>query len=728
MKSKFTDSDLRQIISDMTIKEKAAQMTQLIASLISLNAEGDVTGPAAQLNLTKEDVYAVGSVLNFRGADMVVNMQEEHIKNDRHHIPLLPMMDVIHGCRTIYPIPLALGGTFEPELIEKLCAMAARESTACGCKVTFAPMVDLARDARWGRVMETTGEDPYMNCLYAKSAVKGFQGDDLSDPDRIAACLKHFAAYGAAEAGRDYNTVDMSERTAREYYLPAYKAAVDAGIAMAMTSFNIYDGIPLSANKKLAKDMLRDEWGFDGVVISDYNAFGEMVTHGYENSGEEITRRALESGVDIEMMSLNYLNNIEKCIESGKISLKEVDECMFRILKLKRDCGVMDDPTGYIADKDEEKDCLTKQNRELVRIAAEKSAVLLKNDGILPLKDKKIALIGPFGDTGEILGMWRCYGRAQDTVTVKTGFENAGVQCEYAKGCSYGMFDEDESGFAEAIEAAKKADTVVMCVGEWQDYSGEGKSRGKIDIPPLQVRLINEIKNVNDNIVLVVFAGRPLVMTDIMPLGKAVVWAWQPGTEGGNALAELLTGKANFEGKLAMTFPYHVAQCPIYYNHMSTGRPKPRDDYRGGKYYNDRAFISMYVDIPNAPLFPYGYGLSYSKFETGAVTLSSDTMEKGGCVYAEVTVKNVSEADGAEVVQLYIHDKLATRVRPVKELKDYKKVYLAAGQITTVRFEITEDKLKFWDENMNFAAEPGEFEVYIGFDSDTDNKARFTLL
>lgn len=722
MKSKFSDSDLREIISKMTVRQKAAQMTQLNANLLSTDADGEITGPAAEMNLTKEDVAAIGSTLNYRGVENMLALQKEHLKADPNKIPLLGMMDVIHGCKTIYPIPLALGCTFDPELVRDLCAMAAKEASACGIQVTFSPMVDLARDARWGRVAETTGEDPFMNCLYAKAAVEGYQGNDLSDETKVAACLKHFAAYGAAEAGRDYNTVDMSERTAREFYLKSYQAAVDAGVAMAMTSFNIYDGIPLTANKELTQGVLKGEWGFDGVIISDYNAFGEMRTHGYEKDGENIAMRAYEAGEDIEMMSLNYLENMEKLVSSGKIDEKDLDEYVFRILKLKRDLGMFDSPERGMSVQREKSECLTDENRALVRKAAEKSCVLLKNNGILPLdKSDSIALIGPFVDNGNILGTWRCYGEASDTTTVYSAMKKAFSKLSYAKGCGYELYDFDQSGFEEAIAIARRSKTVVMCVGEYQDYSGESKSRADITIPANQVELIKQINKVNDNVVIVAFGGRPLVINEILPLCKAFFMAWQPGTEGGSAITNLLTGEVNFEGKLSMTFPYHVAQCPIYYNHMNTGRPKPGENFKG-------SYVSMYIDVPNKPLFQYGYGLSYSKFDISSIKLSSDTMTAEDKITATVTVYNRSDVDGCEVVQLYIQDKFASRVRPVKELKGYKKIFIKAGESAVVEFEIDVEMLKFWNEFMDYTAEKGEFEVFVGKDSDTNNSAEFKLV
>ncbi|MGN1094110.1 MAG: glycoside hydrolase family 3 N-terminal domain-containing protein [Candidatus Neoclostridium sp.] len=720
MISRFSDDKLREIVASMSVREKAAQMTQLNANMLDTDENGEITGPAADWSLTKEDVFAIGSTLNFKGVKRFMQLQKAHLEGDPHRIPLLGMMDIIHGCHTVYPVPIALGCSFEPQMVEELCSMAAREAAACGVQVTFAPMCDLARDARWGRVVETTGEDPYMNGLYAAAATRGFQGDDLGDENKVAACLKHFACYGAAEAGRDYNTVDMSERTAREYYLKAYKAAVDAGIAMAMTSFNVYDGIPLTANKALAVDVLRKEWGFDGVVISDYNAFGEMVTHGYEQDGAKIAVRAFEAGEDIEMMSPNYLFNMEKLVKSGRIDEKELDEHVFRILKLKRDLGMFDDPFRGLSEQREKDECLTEQNRALVRKAAEKSSVLLKNEAALPLGEESVALVGPFADAGNIIGTWRAYGKSEDTVTVKAAFEKDGKQFTYARGCGWGLKETDESGFEEAIAVARRAEKVVMCLGEEQDYSGEGKSRADIRIPELQVKLLKKIKEVNENIILVLFTGRPLVLTEVAPLCKAIAVVWQPGTEGGSAIENLLFGKVNFSGKLSMSFPYHVAQCPIFYNRMNTGRPCPAD-------YENAGYTSRYLDVPDSPLYPYGYGLSYSEFKYGELTLSSDKMDRGGIITASVEVTNASDVDGEEVVQLYIHDLFASRVRPVKELKAYKKVLIKAGETVRVDFDIDENMLKFWDENMDYVAENGEFDVFVGGCSCTKNKARFVL-
>lgn len=720
--TKYTDEKLHEIIVSMSIREKAAQLFHINASALSSATDNDkLTGPELSWPLTESDYDSLGSMLlNYRGVEKYAELQKKHMENDPHGIPLLSMMDVIHGCHTIYPVPLALGCSFDPEMVEDLCSMAAKEASASGIHVVFSPMCDLARDARWGRVVETTGEDPYMNGLFAAAAVRGYQGTDRSDPEKVSACFKHFACYGAAEGGRDYNTVDMSERTAREFYLTGYKAAVDAGADMAMTSFNIYDGIPLTANKKLTYDMLRKEWGFNGVVICDYYAFGEMIAHGYEQDGEKIALRAFEAGEDIEMQSPFYLFNMESLIKSGKISEKELDERVFRVLKLKRDLGLFDNPMRGTSKRREANNILTSENRALARKAAEKSCVLLKNDGILPLRSKKVALIGPFADAGNIIGCWFAYGKPEDAVTIKTAFENDGKTIAYAYGCGYELDDDEESGFEEALAVAAKADEVVLCIGEEQEYSGEGKSRANIVIPPLQVRLLEKIHAVNENVVVVLFTGRPLVLTEILPLCKALVVAWQPGTEGGSAIENLLYGKVNFSGKLSMSFPYHVGQCPIYYNMMSTGRPC-LGDYKASEY------TSRYLDVPTHPLFPFGFGLSYSSFEYGKVALSQNKTDSLTPITAFVDVTNTSSVDGEETVQLYVHDLFASRVRPIKELRSFRKVFIKAGSTVRVDFEINESMLKFWDENMNFVSENGDFDVFIGPDSTTTNSARFTL-
>ena len=715
--------NVKKIVEKMTLKEKLQQLTQLNAGFLDKNAGTEATGPLSSMGLTSQDLNGIGSVLNFQGPDNVKAIQRQHLEDDTNKIPMLFMMDVIHGCRTIYPVPIGLSASFDPQLVKDCCAMAAKEAAAEGINVTFAPMADLVRDARWGRVMESTGEDPYLNCLYSRAAVEGFQGD--LKKGKVAACVKHYAAYGAAEAGRDYNTVDMSERTLREYYLPAYKAAVDAGVEMVMTSFNVLDGVPAAANKKLVDGILRKEWKFGGVVISDYNSFREMITHGVAENEHDAACLAVNAGNDIEMMSATYIGHIESLIKEGKVSLKQIDKAVERVLKLKKKMGMFSDP--YLdADKAlaDSLDCC-KEHRDLARKAAEKCAVLLKNDGVLPFSTevKKVAVIGPFANTGEILGNWRCYGKHEQTVTVLAGVKNllGGAEVVYAEGVSGELTASDESGIAAAVKAAKGADAVILTLGEPQGDSGEGNSKLDLELPAVQYKLLDEVLKANKNTAVLLFSGRPLAIKRLSETAPAILEVWQPGTEGGSAAANLLFGKAVPSGKLTMSFPAKTGQCPVYYNHYNTGRPRMNDDVRV-------AYTSSYIDGPNKPLYPFGYGLSYTAFGYSDLKLSSSVLQSGGTVTASVKVKNKGSVAGEETVQLYIRDLFGSAVRPVKELKGFKKVMLAAGEEKEVSFEINEDMLAFYGPDLVKKAEKGDFKVFIGGDSECADSVSFRLV
>lgn len=715
--------NIKKLIEKMTLKEKLEQLTQLNAGFFDKNAGTEATGPLGELGLNTDNLKGTGSVLNFQGPDSVKALQKQHLEDDPNKIPMLFMMDVIHGCRTIYPVPLGLSASFDPQLVKDCCAMAAKEAAAEGINVTFAPMADLARDARWGRVMESTGEDPYLNCLYSRAAVEGFQGD--LKKGKVAACVKHYAAYGAAEAGRDYNTVDMSERTLREYYLPAYKAAVDAGVEMVMTSFNILDGVPAASNKKLVDGILRKEWKFGGVVISDYNSFREMITHGVAENEHDAACLAINAGNDIEMMSATYIGNMESLIKEGKVSLKQIDKAVERVLKLKKKKGMFSDPyqdaDKTLADK---LDCC-KEHRDLARKAAEKCAVLLKNDGVLPFNTsvKKVAVIGPFANTGAILGNWRCYGKHEQTVTVFEGVKNLleNTEVEYAEGVNGELTATDESGIAAAVKAAKGADAVILTLGEPQGDSGEGNSKLDLELPAVQYKLLDEVLKVNKNTAVLLFSGRPLAIKRLSETAPAILEVWQPGTEGGSAAANLLFGKAVPSGKLTMSFPAKTGQCPIYYNHYNTGRPRRNDDVRV-------AYTSSYIDGPNKPLYPFGYGLSYTSFGYSCLKLSADVLESGGSLTASVKVKNEGAVAGEETVQLYIRDLYGSAVRPVKELKGFKKVALNPGEEKEVNFEITEDMLAFYGPDLVKKAEKGDFKVFIGGDSECADSVSFRLV
>lgn len=714
--------DVQKLLQQMTLRQKLAQMAQYNASVIMPGKDGLITGPAESLNLKKEDISATGSILGTTGANTLIEIQNKHLEEDPNKIPLLFMADIIHGHTTIYPIVLGMGATFNPALLEECAKMSAKESAVSGLHVTFNPMVDLVRDARWGRVTETTGEDPFLNCQMSAAQVRGYQGD--LGKYNLAACVKHFAAYGGAEAGRDYNTVDMSDRTIMEYYLPSYKAAVDAGVEMVMTSFNSLNGVPSTGNKWLLDDVLRKAWGFDGVVITDYNAVLEQFTHGYAEDKADCALKAITAGSDIEMMTSCYVNYGEQLVAEGKLDEKLIDECTLRILKLKDKLGLFDNPIRSASETEEKEVILCAEHRELVRVAAEKSAVLLKNDDILPLsKDlKTIAVIGPFADEA-MLGGWHAYGKAEDSVTVYGAMLNSSNAKILTEKGAEGYKKElpNDKAIKKAVKVAKKADAVILCVGEPSRESGESQSKTDIDLSPAQKKLVLEVAKANKNLVVVLFNGRPMVLSDVIDSVPCLFTMWQPGTEGGNAVKNLIFGDADFEGKLPMTFPRATGQCPIYYNSMNTGRPNVNDS-------PDDSYRSRYIDCKNSPLFPFGYGLTYTNFEISNVTLDNDVMTKDGKIVASVTVKNVGNRKATETVQLYIHDVVASYVRPVKELKDYKKVTLGAGEEQTLSFTITEEMLKFYTANKCFESEKGKFEVFIDNSSKTDNKAVFTLI
>lgn len=715
-----------EILSKLSLDEKIFQLVQLTTATFvpSLNKPNVVTGPNSILKLDEDMIHEAGTLLNLIGAETMIEGHDYFMSKNKNGIPPIFMQDIIHGHRTLYPINLAVAASFNRELAKDLAAMAAKEASLDGVSVTFAPMVDLVRDPRWGRVMESSGEDPYLNSEMAKATVEGYQGD--MGKDNIAACVKHFAAYGAAEAGRDYNTVDMSERTLREYYLPAYKAAVDAGVKMVMTAFNIVDGVPCVGNKHLVKDILRDEWGFDGLVISDYSAAEEMVVHGFCEDKKEAAYHAMEATLDIEMMSNCYAKHLKELVDEGKIKVEQIDSAVLRILNLKEELGVLDSSYRSVDPKEAKKVQLCKEHRALARKGAEESAVLLKNDGILPLNKnvKSIALIGPNGNTGAIHGSWQCGGKIEETVTVYEGIKNiVGDRVKFAMGCPIEYNAADTSMFDEACELAENSEVVVLCLGEHQDYSGEGNCRADIDLPEVQYKLLDRILEVNKNVVVALFAGRPLAMSRLAEKAPAILDMWMPGTEGGNALANLLFGDAIPSGKITMTFPRVLGQVPIYYNHYTTGRPKlPEDDF------NRVRFTSSYLDIPNSPLYPFGYGLSYTTFEYSDFSLSADTIKSGDTLIASAKITNTGKYKAKEAVQFYIRDVKGSCVRPVKELKGFEKIELDVGETKVVSFEINEEMLKYWNKELNFVAEKGEFQVFIGKDSSCQPFAKFNLV
>lgn len=735
----MTDKELQELLKKMSLKEKVNQMLQVTGGFF--DGHQVAMGPMKEKGFSDENVALSGSVIGSMGAEKLKKIQKEYMENHPHKIPLLFMMDVINGFKTIFPIPLAQGATFEPELSERCAAAAAKEASVSGLHVTFAPMVDLVRDARWGRVMESTGEDPYLNCLFSEAMVKGFQGEDLKEPYHVAACVKHFAGYGAPTAGRDYNTVELSKHTLKEFYLPSYKAGIDAGAAMVMTSFNTIEGIPATGNKWLMRDVLRDEMGFDGVLISDWAAIEEIIYHGYCADRKEAAVRAAKAGVDIDMMTGIYSENMCSLVEEGVISESLIDESVYRILELKNKLGLFENP---YKDADEEKEkelILCQEHRNLAREAARKSFVLLKNDSVLPLKKwKNTAVIGPYVDNRNLMGAWSFIGETKDTATLREamterGFAQEVTFCQGSPILDPGMKlegftetqgqevsqEECEKMLQEAVKAAKDAETVILAVGEDRLQSGEATSNANIQIPAIQMELVRRVSQVNDKVIVVLFSGRPLDIREISEKAQAVLQVWMPGTEGARAIVDVLTGEYNPTGKLPMSFPYCVGQVPVHYNEYSTGRPHvPGKD-------KDR-FRSKYLDIPNAPLYPFGFGLSYTRFAVSPIELSQETMNKNETIQAVVKVKNVGEVKGTETVQLYIHDVAASVVRPVKELKNFCKVPLEPGEEQTVTFMITEKDLQFLTENDRWESEPGEFEVFVGTDSSVVNCAKFVLV
>ena len=730
---------LKDLLNEMSLEEKIGQLVQLLGLFYQDSPDSVVTGPARDLGITTEDIRLAGSILGTYGAEELKKIQKEYMENHPHHIPMLFMMDVIHGMKTIFPMPLGLGATFDPELVGKAAEAAAKEAAVSGLHVTFSPMVDLVRDARWGRVMESTGEDPYLNSLYAKAQVKGFQGEDMSAPGKVCACVKHFAGYGGALAGRDYNTVELSEHTFREFYLKSYKAGIDAGTGMVMTSFNTVNGIPASTNHQLMREILREEMGFDGVLISDYSAILETVAHGASENEKEAAKLALEAGVDIDMMTNVYAANLASLIQEGVLEESLLDECVMRVLELKNRLGLFENPYKDADEEAEKQVILCEEHRNLAREIAQKSFVLLKNDGILPVnKEEKIAFIGPYTNCKQIISSWAVTGDDKDCVTIQEAAErvfdsektvylpgapilNPGCELEgFSDAVKCELTEEEcKKMLEEAINAAKDADVVIMPMGEHYLQSGEATSRAMIDIPEIQMELFREIVKVNENVAVVLFNGRPLDLREVSKKAKAILEVWMPGTEGGNAIVDILTGKANPSGKLSMSFPYCVGQVPISYNAYSTGRP----NLPGMK----ERFKSKYIDIPNEPLYPFGYGLSYTDFVISEVTLNKTEMTAEEKIEAKVIVSNVGTVSGVQTVQMYIQDVAASVVRPVKELKGFQKVELQPGESKDVTFTITEEMLQFLRADGTVGSEAGEFRVWISDSSASGEYTTFYL-
>jgi beta-glucosidase len=728
---------VNSLMGKMTLEEKIGQLNLLTPGWGV--PTGSVVSKGVEDKIRKGQV---GGLFGVTGPDKVRQAQDLAMKESRLKIPLLFGLDVIHGHRTIFPIPLALSCSWDTALVERSARIAATEATADGLCWVFSPMVDIARDPRWGRIAEGAGEDPYLGSKMARAMVKGYQGNDLGKDNTVMACVKHFALYGAAEAGRDYNTTDISRIKMYNEYLPPYKAAIDAGAGSVMSSFNEIDGIPATANRWLLTDLLRRQWGFKGFVVSDYTAVNEMIAHGMGDL-QTCSGLALKAGLDMDMVGEGFLTTLTKSLKEGKVTQKQIDDACRRILEAKYKLGLFQDPYRYVSEQRFAKEILTNETRSAAREIAARSMVLLKNAGqVLPLKKSgTIALVGPLANNqSEMLGTWAVSGDKTKSVTIQQGIQNVAgneVKILYAKGANitndtafakrispFGPPTEidprsSDSLIREAVDAAGKVDVVVAVVGEAAEMSGESASRTNLDIPGDQQKLIDALVTTGKPLVVVLLNGRPLTISRIQERAPAVLEAWFAGTEAGNAIADVLFGNYNPSGKLTTSFPRNVGQIPIYYNHKNTGRP-----YESG----DPKFKSNYLDVGNDPLYPFGYGLSYTTFIYSNIKLNRTALKTGDVLTASVTIANQGKYDGEETVQLYIRDMVGSVTRPVKELKGFQKVFLKAGESKTIHFKITENDLKFYNSDLKFVAEPGDFKLFIGTNSRDVKEADFKLV
>jgi beta-glucosidase len=719
--STSVDDRVRALLARMTLDEKVGQLVQY-------SSRKDMTGPAKASSIAPQiEAGGVGSLLNVIGAAETRKWQKLAVESSRLHIPLLFGLDVIHGYRTIFPIPLATAASWDLARIESAERIAATEAAAAGIHWTFAPMVDIARDPRWGRIAEGAGEDPYLGSAIARARVRGFQGDGtFATTETILACVKHFAAYGAAQAGRDYYTTDITERVLRDAYLPPFHAAVDAGVGSVMAAFNDLDGTPCTSNAFLLDHVLRREWGFRGFVVSDWAAIEELRAHGSAADLRDAARQAFLAGLDMDMQSEAYGPYLAGLVRSGAVPESRLDAAAGAILAAKFRLGLFDDPYRFCDESREKSTLLRADFLEAARDLARRSCVLLKNKGVLPLKtsDKlTVALVGPLADSPfHQLGSWHAQGRQEDTVTVRGALEKIfpGKRLRYAPGCE--VRGDDTSGFAAARAAARYADVIIAALGEDIGQSGEATSRSSLDLSGPQGALLRELHATGKPVVLLLMTGRPLTIENLEPLCDAIVLAWHPGSMGGPAIADVLTGAYNPAGHLPVTWPRSVGQIPIFYAHKNSGRPLPLPDVPNDRYY------SHYIDAPNTPLYPFGFGLSYTTFAFDQLRVSAPTLHEGGApLTVTVRISNTGSRTGEEVVQLYVRDRVGSVTRPVRELKGFQKIELAAGEARDVRFQLTPGDLAFWRANMTFGPEPGDFDVFVGDASTATLTSQFSL-
>lgn len=712
------ESRIDALIARMTLEEKLGQLQQL---------DGEANGNYRPEHAELVRRGLLGSTLNVRGAHRTNELQRIAVEQSRLKIPLIFGFDVIHGYRTIFPVPLAEAASWDPATVERAAAVAASEAAAAGVRWTFAPMVDIARDPRWGRTVEGAGEDPFLGAVMARARVLGFQGRDYSAPDKVVACAKHWVGYGAAESGRDYNTTDMSETRLREVYLPPFKAAVDAGVGTLMSAFNDLNGVPASANPFTLTKILRDEWKFDGFVVSDYESVRELINHGLAGDESEAARAALSAGVDMEMVSRLYAKYAPALIREGKLNQARIDEAVRRILRIKLRLGLFEKP--YADEARERTTILSPSNVEAAREVAARSMVLLKNSGgILPLSKgvRSIAVIGPLADDQQdMLGSWSGDGRKEDVVTLLQGIRakvSRTTKVNYARGCTIasttGNGTAESVLIDEAVRAARESDVAIVAVGESADMTGEAASRASLDLPGNQLELVRAVVTTGKPVVIVLMNGRPMTINWIADNAPAILETWFGGIQAGNAIADVLFGDTNPGGKLPVTFPRAVGQIPIYYGHKNTGRPPdPNNKY-----------TSKYLDVPVTPLFPFGYGLSYTTFRLTSLRLSASSIRSDGRVTVSAEVENVGQRAGDEVVQVYIRDVVASVTRPLKELKGFERITLKPGEKRRVEFTLASAQLGFYNRDMRFVVEPGEFKVFVGANSVEGLEASFRVL
>ena len=733
---KTQDQFISEIMSQMTLEEKLGQL--------NFPTSNDfITGSAQSTDVGKKiESSLVGGLFNIKGVDKIKEMQRIAIEKSRLGIPLLFGMDIIHGYETVFPIPLALSATFDINAIEKSARISAQEGTADGIQWTFSPMVDISRDPRWGRIAESAGEDPYLASRSGEAMIKGYQGNDLSLKNTMMATVKHFALYGASEAGRDYNHVDMSRWAMYNTYFPPYKAAVDAGVGSVMTSFNVVDGVPASGNKWLMTEVLRNQWGFKGLVVTDYTAINEMINHGIGDL-QTVSAMSLNAGSDMDMVGEGFLTTTKKSLDEGKVKIGTIDQAVKRVLEAKYKLGLFEDPYRYTDPKRAKTEIFTKENRTEARKVAAGSMVLLKNDKqVLPLKkDTKIALVGPMADASDNMpGTWAIAARYNDAISLKKALSNKNII--YAQGANlvenkvdfdnatiFGKkpkWDERNADvlIKEAVEAAKKSDVIVAAVGESSEMSGESSSKTNLDISSTQKKLLQALYDTGKPVVVVLFTGRAMTIGEENEKATAILNTWFGGTVAGDAIADVLFGDVNPSVKLPITFPRSVGQIPIYYAHYNTGRPISKDANDNCKF---EKYRSNYLDQCNTPLYPFGYGLSYTTFTISDLKLNKVSINQNESLTATVQLKNNGDYDGAEVVQLYIKDVFGSTVRPVRELKGFQKIFLKKGESKQVTFTIKPDDLKFYNSELKFVSEPGDFEVYVGNSSNADLTSKFTL-